>query len=42
MDKTTKIKKYWEIINKTKNLKTKKKFITTDNLTVEITENGYE
>lgn len=42
MDKITKIKKYWEIINKKKNTKKKKKFIITDDLTMEITENGYE
>lgn len=42
MDKITKIKKYWEIINKKKNTKKKKKFTITDDLTMEITENGYE
>lgn len=42
MDKVAKIKKYWEIVNKSKNTKKNHKLVITDNMTYEITENGYE
>lgn len=39
-----KIKKYWEIVNKVKikSAKRRQNFKTTDDVTFEITENGYE
>lgn len=39
-----KIKKYWQLVNKvkTKSIKRRKKFKTTDEVTYDVTENGYE